>query len=1369
MWLLKKIVERFLCSMFLLLLSFTLRAQSAHISFKHLSLKEGLSQSPVFALFQDKKGFVWIGNREGLIRFDGYDFKKYVNKAVKKQNTIHNDIRSIYEDNNGNLWLGTSTGVYEFNTQSETFKPINFSDIPLVFSIIPDGQTLWVATSAGLRHIDIKSKKEIIETYTGEGSERIQHGWIASLYRDNHHILWVGLDKGVISLNPLTKRVKQLPAGIANNDVLLHAKVFTTKQDYQGDMWFGTETKGLFWYNAQADSCIQYDPDNKAEGMLSNFVRDIYVYDRQNIWVGTRNGVNVFNKATRSFSGYRHNATDPNSLSHNTVWNFMKDDAGNIWMATYAGGINIYSPANSNFLNIGEKVNSNVGLNEPLVNAILPARNQDALWVGTDGGGLNYIDRKANAVDVITVKDKPSKRFSDIVKALAFDSAGNVLAGTLEGLAIVNAKDRKLKYFNFYKDPSSAIRINALLAEKDGIWVGTEQNGLKFINNNGTYTSFTKSKTNALNDNYINALVKSNGQLWIGTPSGLNCYDALGKRFLSFHPQTGGIASNVILSLYNDRANKLWVGTGNGLFVFDTFKNQFLRIGEIKGLKNQVIQAITQDAGGSIWVSTFNGLSKIVFLKNKPLQQANAYQITNYAYNDGLSSNQFSLGAVARKGSELFFGGVNGITSFFPQQLIKNRHQPKVVITELMINNRPVTPNTKNSPLKQPIQSTKAITLSYNQNYISFKFAALSFLNAQNNQYVYQLDGLESHEGWHYSGTQRNANYTNLEPGTYTFKLKAANNDGLWSQGTTNIKITVLPPYWKTWWAYVIYIVVLGTTMYVIIRFIRSRAKLERDLYYEHVENERQQDLNRMKLDFFTNISHELRTPLTLIMGPVENLLKNVPAATENAQQLQLIKNNSDRLLKLVSELLDFRKAETGHMNIYVTNQNIKPFLSHIFNSFKHLATASNIDYVFIADEDMELYFDDSQLEKVIYNLLANAFKFTPSGGKIVLELKKLTHTAEVIVADSGKGIPHSKQEKLFTNFYQVEDTGLRNTGSGIGLALAKNIIDLHKGAISVFSNPEDLNQELKTYFTVSLKQGSAHFNESQLLPKAVSNENIEEITYAVSHQIKTEAKVKKVEGEKKHLIQIIEDNDELRSFLSSSLQQNYTITESINGALGWQTATELIPDIIISDIMMPEMDGLELTAKLKTDERTSHIPVILLTARSAQVHQISGLETGADVYLTKPFSIHMLELHIHNLLTSRQILQEKYSQQVTLEPQHINITLPDQKFLSKIMTIIEDNISNEEFGVPYLSAEVGMSQPVLYKKVKALTNLSVNDFVKSIRLKKAAQLLEEKQFTVYEVAYAVGFADSKYFSKEFAKQFGVTPSAFKNGSKITS
>ncbi|RYE26788.1 MAG: hybrid sensor histidine kinase/response regulator [Sphingobacteriaceae bacterium] len=1013
--------------------------------------------------------------------------------------------------------------------------------------------------------------------------------------------------------------------------------------------------------------------------------------------------------------------------------------------------------------NIGEKVSGNVGLNEPLVNAILPAKDQDALWVGTDGGGLNYIDRKNKIVNVFAVKDVVGKRYSNIIKALALDNMGNILAGTLDGLAIFNPQTKALKYFNFNKDLNTSIRVNALLADKTGTWVGTEQGGLKFIKSDGSYTSFIKGGANTLSENYINTLVKENELLWIGTRNGLNCFNPITNSFASYYPRTENIASCVILSLCLDSKGRLWVGSSNGLFIFDKEKKQFFRIGDGNALTNQVIQAITEDSEGKIWVSTFNGLSKIDCKQVVQPYSINSYQITNYTANDGLASNQFSLGAVARKGGEIYFGGVNGITSFFPQRLVKNHHQPKVVITDLMINSKSVKPNTAQSPLQEPIETTGKIVLNYDQNFIAFKFAALSFLNTQNNQYAYKLNGLKSHEGWHYVGTQRTANYTNLEPGKYVFELKAANNDGIWSANTTDIEITVLPPFWRTWWAYVIYILLFTLAIYIIIRVIRVRAKLERDLFYEHFENSRQQELNQMKLDFFTNISHELRTPLTLIVGPLENLLKDTPAVGSGYEQLQLIKNNSDRLLKLVSELLDFRKTETGNMNIYASSQNLVSFLWTIFHSFQHMAVASNVDYKFITEaDDIVVYFDDNQLEKVIYNLLANAFKFTPAGGKIELKVIKLPDSVQISIADNGKGIPYDKQENLFKNFYQVEEPGLRNTGSGIGLALSKNIVDLHKGIINVMSVPNSENNEPTTCFTISLKLGNAHFEENQLLPQSIQHEAHDYPIISTQFPTLSNIEQSTTNDLKKYTIQIVEDNDELRSFLRSSIEQNYLIHESINGLQGWETAVELIPDIIISDVMMPEMDGLEFTLKIKSDIRTSHIPVILLTARSTQQQQISGLENGADIYLTKPFSIQMLELHIHNLIESRQILQRKYSQKVTLEPQHTDITQPDQKFLSKVMSIIEENIANENFGVPFLSTEIGMSQPVLYKKLKALTDLSVNDFIKSIRLKKAAQLLQQKQFTVYEVAYAVGFSDSKYFSKEFAKYHGVLPSVYK-------
>jgi signal transduction histidine kinase/DNA-binding response OmpR family regulator len=938
-------------------------------------------------------------------------------------------------------------------------------------------------------------------------------------------------------------------------------------------------------------------------------------------------------------------------------------------------------------------------------------------------------------------------------------------------LAVMNLSHHQLHYFNFYKDPSSVIRINALLRDDNGLWVGTERNGLKWIRPDGSYDSFQQAGKNTISENFVTTIVKNGSVLWIGTRNGLNSYDPLTKRFNSFSPKTGSSASTVILSLYASRRGKLWVGTGDGLFIFDQVRHRFLRIGEIDGLKSQVIQSITEDQQGSLWVSTFNGLSNIIEKKQNEPNTAGSYRIVNYTTNDGLGSNQFSAGAVASKGGELFFGGVNGVTTFFPGQLIRNNYRPGVVITDLMINNTIVKPNTAGSPLSDPVEHTRRLGLTYDQNYLSLNFAATSYLNPQNNQYAYKLDGLTSHEGWHYSGTQHTANYTNLEPGRYVFSVKAANNNGVWSTNITHLQIVISPPWWKTWWAYVIYLLLSGAVACIVIRFFLARAKLKRALFYEHVEHERDLALNQMKLEFFTNVSHELRTPLTLIMGPVENILRSTEPADDRYPQLQFIRSNAGRLLKLVTELLDFRKMETGHMKIFAHPQDIVAFLHRIFQSFQYMATAAHITYQFICgEEELTVYFDEDQLEKVCYNLLVNAFKVVPQGGRIVLQLVKSATIVDIHISDSGKGIPLDKQEQLFTNFYQVDELAGRVTGTGIGLALSKKIVDLHQGNLSVTSQSGGEPGRLNTCFLLTLPLGSAHLQSCELrLPEdpKIINDVISANRVVEPGFAKPAGNLTAAEISKKYVVLIIEDNDELRTFLNYALSPQYLVHESVNGLEGWQTAVELIPDVIVSDVMMPEMNGLEMTARLKADERTSHIPVILLTARASEAHQLGGLEQGADVYLTKPFNIQLLETHLLNLLKTRQIWQQKYSQQVTLEPRHIPVNGPDQKFLTKLLAIIEDNIENEAFGVPTIAAEIGMSQPVLYKKVKALTTMSVNDFVKSIRLKKAAQLIKQQEYTIYEIAYAVGFSDSKYFSKEFSRQFGMTPSAYKNAAKL--
>ncbi|WP_431200840.1 hybrid sensor histidine kinase/response regulator transcription factor [Mucilaginibacter sp. P19] len=601
-----------------------------------------------------------------------------------------------------------------------------------------------------------------------------------------------------------------------------------------------------------------------------------------------------------------------------------------------------------------------------------------------------------------------------------------------------------------------------------------------------------------------------------------------------------------------------------------------------------------------------------------------------------------------------------------------------------------------------------------------------------------------------------------ISPGSYIFKVKASNNDKVWGNGIRSLKIIVKPPFWATWWAYLIYAFCISIVSIIVVRFLRNRARLKRDLYLEHVYNIRQEELYQMKLNFFTNISHEIRTPLTLILGPLDKILKE-NSSKEFVKPLTLIKSNAGRLMKLVTELLDFRKAEEGRLNIYCTNQDITAFCKSIFESFQALADDRQIEYYFVASEaPLFIYFDSNQLEKAIYNLLSNAFKFTPEQGKITLTVGKSfieDNWIEIGITDNGKGIPKDMQPKLFESFFQVDDRGRQDIGSGIGLALSKSIVELHRGKIEISSEsfPENV-----TSFIISLPIGSKHLNSQQILdPSKAAYIMDTAVMNSDKVIVNDDAAPLFSRSSKKYTLLIVEDNDEVRQLIVDLLHGKYSILQFSNAEDALSSMKHEIPDLIISDIMMPGMNGLDFCKGVKSNENTSHIPFILLTAKASLDHQIDGLSTGADAYVSKPFSFQILELNIKNLLHAQEVMREKFGQQFVLMPSPSNIASPEEKFLNKLMSIIECKIEDPTFEVNDLVNEIGMSRTVLYKKVQALTSYSVADLIKQIRLKKAAALFKQNTYSIAEVAYMVGFNDRKHFSKEFKKQFEYSPSEY--------
>lgn len=1344
-------------------------AQRTAIKFKHMSYKDGLFQSPLVSVLQDKSGYVWLGSWNGLSRYDGVEFRNFRQSDATDKNISHNRINKLYEDRDGKLWVGTGGGLNLYNKQTETFLHVGMSTGKggenFIAAIEEDREGgLWVSTFKGIKLVNkAKHTLENISLWKKSGEEDLYQGVSFSLFQDDQNTIWAGIKHGLKRFDPKTKKVIPLPEVLLKNKELVASKIVVINQDTQGNIWFGTEESGLFRYNARKNECTRYIHNARDQNSLpSNWINDILIKD-QEVWVATRNGLAIFSAQQNTFSNYNHDSAEPRSISDDSVWSLMKDKAGNIWIGTYAGGINIYYPGNGNFSNIGERIGNNVGLNKPLANAIVEDK-EGGLWIGTFGGGLNYINRDKGIAKYYSVVDVKNRKLSNEVKAIVNDRPGNLWIGTLDGLCTFNTVTQAIKYFDLeiLNNKTGAKLINTLVPDQTGLWVGTNGGGLRFVGYDGReLKSFinTPNQENGLGDNYINALLNDGDKLWIATQNGLNRYNKTTGTFDLFKRKNQiGLGNNNVLCLFKDSRQRLWIGTdGGGLNCLDTNTDQMYTIRSADGLVDEVINSIVEDTSGKLWISTSNGLSQISFNRfDFPLKSSD-YKIANYTAANGLSGNQFLINAGTRtRSGEILFGGMNGVTAFYPERIVKNSYKPDILLRGFLVKNKSLSFGS-NSALKLPVNETNHITLSYADNNITIRFSALNFINPEKNTYAYKMTGLQKDDGWFVIGNKKEVGFTNLEPGSYTFSVKAANNDGVWNDAVRNIEIVILPPLWQTWWAYLLYAVIIGTISYKIIQFFNIRARLERDLYNEHLQNERQEEFYKMKLDFFTNISHEIRTPLTLILGPLENLYERTATDLTLKGQVLQIKNNAERLMRLITELMDFRKAETGNMVLYLQKSNIVPFIKEIYLSFQSLAESRQIKYEFIsAEAEIMLYADRNQLEKVFFNLLSNAFKFSPDGGNIKLEIFTEDESCLTVkITDNGKGIPFEYQDKLFTNFYQVQPNKSQ-PGTGVGLALSKNIVELHNGSIAVDSHPATTDEAGCTSFTVKLPFSLRASESVHIVQNGIDNENI------TSFQLQSEMDVltySVFEGQNRtYTILLAEDNDELRNFIAESLP-GYQIISCMNGAEAFEKAIITIPDLIISDIMMPVMDGLEFCRKIKTDERTSHIPMILLTALAAHIHQVNGFQTGADAYLTKPFSTKILELNVHNLLASRELMRKKFAQQITLQPQNLPITSPDERFLKKLMQVVEDHMENPEFGVIALGNEMGMSKTVLYKKICAITDLSPSDFIKSMRLKKAVFLLRQNVLSINEVASMVGFNDRKYFSREFKKLHGVSPS----------
>ncbi|GAB3419960.1 hybrid sensor histidine kinase/response regulator transcription factor [Niabella aquatica] len=1329
---------QFIQSIGFLLLYNTLWAQA--LSFRQFSVEQGLPGYSVISITQDKRGFMWLGTTEGLCRYDGIHFKTYKRSSENPSLISNNNILSLFTDSKGWVWAGTSGGLNRYNEKKDIFEQVLLNGKNMhVFCICEDvkGQ-IWAGGSGGLVRID-GGKTMPVNDY--------QNHNVKAIFKDSQGKIWIGSDKGVSVIETRNHKTvltglhtllaKPLPPGLQN--------VTSIAEDAHHTIWIGTQNNGAYRFNPHSGSLTNSQGNSASNpGLINNNIRRIFLDKNKNLWIGTQEGISIINPSTGRFQNITHNSANKSSLSQNSVHSIFQDNNGSVWVGTYFGGVNLCYAYDTRFSTIQNDDNAN-SISNNVISRIV--ENKDGnLWIATEGGGLNFYNKATQTFRFYKHDSKNvASLSSNLIKELYLDKEDNLWLGTHGGdLDVLASGTATFTRYPINTNTSAAIEISSITEDRNrNLWIASNA-GMYIFKKNGISLTAQLPVKFPLRSNPRYLYRDSDDDIWIAANAGL--YFIQEGHFKELD------STSIINCFREEEPGIIWMGTnGSGLLKFNK-KNKTLQRDNHPLLQSLNILGIIGDSDGSLWLSSSKGLIHY-FPRNKN------YQL--YTIGDGIAGNEFNYNSFHKgRDGRFYFGGFNGITHFLPAEIKKNYFTAPLTFTALKQDNREVTINDAESILKENITSAQKLVFAYDQNVFTIEFALLNYIKSEKNKYQYKLEGFD--KNWKET-SEGSATYTNLPPGQYAFLVKGANNDGLWSR-SISIMIHVKPPFWLTWWAYCIYALFIAALVFIIARFFFLREVLKKE-----------DELHQAKLNFFTNASHEIRTHLTLIMAPVERLLSENKKERFIQQQLTQVKANTHRLLSLVSELMDFRKAETNHLHLHPRRQNLISFLQEIYESFREMSLSKNISMSLVHDEDfVEVNFDEQQLEKVFFNLLANAFKFTSEGGRIGLHISSRGSSNVVItVTDNGRGIAPQYLEKLFTNFFQVADHGLQNTGYGIGLALAKNIVELHKGSISVESIPSQNNNEGKTVFTVTLPKNAQLAAAPKIKPEPDSHSIPELVSLFVAPENKAENNI--LSGHKKYTLLIAEDNTELVQLIKETLAPLYNIITAENGRLGLEAAQSEIPDLIISDVMMPEMDGFALCEKIRQDERTCHIPVILLTAKSTQTDQVTGLQQGADLYLTKPFNIKVLELSVQNLLAARERMRQKMTKELVSLPVSSGETHSgkeilsndlDKAFLEKVILIINKHIDNPEFGVDMLSRKVAMSAPVLYKKLRALTNMSVNEFIKLQRFKKAAELLAQKRLTVNEVSFAVGYDDRKYFSREFKKYFGVLPSEFSDSPK---
>ena len=1299
--------------------------------FKHYFVENGLSNNSVSCSLQDTNGFLWFGTINGLNRFDGYSFRIFRHNPEDSTSIGSNFIRCLYEDRESNLWVGTNKGLYIYNPRTEKFSRFFRPELGEVSDMKEDKTgRLWLISNANLYSYEPKTRK--VKSY-----ELDSKSWTAtSIAITSDSSIWVSSVSGMIE--------KYIP----RSDSFMNYSILEKSENQQsnqiekiyplhnGNLLIGTLTRGVKFFNVSNktfENIISVNPDK-----TDVYVRDFLQMTENEYWIATETGIYIYNSTDHSARHLVKEYDDSYSISDNVIFTFCKDREGGLWIGTYFGGLNYYPKQFTTFRKYFPE-NSKPSISGNAIHEICKDRLGN-MWVGTEDGGLNKIDLlKNNFTSFKPTGGKTSIAYHNIHGLLA--TGDSLWIGTfMHGMDIMNIKTGKvIRHYNAgagAHDLKNNFIITIYETHAGDILIGT-QNGLFRYNRQtddfSPYLFFDTQIQTLWEDEQgvLWACTRGNGVMYynpVTHQKGSLLYDA---------KDTNSLCNNYVNGIHEDRKMNLWFATDGGLCRFEKNKKIFTRYTTKNGLSDNLILRILEDGKNNLYISTSKGL--VCF-------NPDAGYIKTYTKSNGLLSDQFNYNSSYKDSDgHMFFGSVKGMISFNPDEFTMNSNIPPVYITGLEVNNEAISPNMAGSPLNESIIYTKTISLPYDQSTLNIDFTALSYTVPEMNEYAYKMEALD--KDWTFLKRNRKVYYTKLAPGNYVFKVKGSNSSGIWNQKEASIIIKISPPWWASIWAYILYAASVLIIAYSLIKSYLNRQFEKNRRSFELLEMEKEREIYHSKIEFFTNIAHEIRTPLTLIKMPLDKLIRKQNSTAEINYNLKTMEKNTNRLIDLTNQLLDFRNTEMDKFSLNFVKTDISELISETYGSFQLAAEQKDILFKMeLPGIALQAYVDPEALKKILSNLFNNAIKYSES--KVFIRLKNFSSEDKlftIVIQNDGFIIPYDFKEKIFEPFYRIKETE-KQPGNGIGLPLSRSLAELHKGVLDLSKSENGMNTFILTLPIHQEKEFKLRADES-----------------ATAIEVSQDADKEEFNKNSKPEILLVEDNREILDFICKEISADYMIRKALNGAEALEILKEGNIQLVISDIMMPVMDGLELCKRIKTNLEYSHIPIILLTAKNSLHAKIEGLEVGADAYIEKPFDFEHLSAQISNLLLNRNIIKDYFANSPLTHMKTIGFTKADKNFLEKLKGVIDENLTNMDIDVEHLSKIMNMSRPTFYRKIKALSNLTPHELIHIARLKKAAELLCSGNCKVYEVASMVGYSLQTNFARDFHKQFGMTPSEYMN------